>query len=69
MLVHYAGVTITDKMLDYTTNISLEVYTQLGLKIKRELPITQKVITFAMIRCNAMFTNSLTMLLRWITHV
>ena len=69
MLVHYAGVTITDKMLDYTTNISLEVYTQLGLEVKRELPITQKVIAFAMIRCDTMFTNCLTMLLRWITHI
>lgn len=41
MLVHYAGATMIDKVLDYTTNISLEVYTQLGLKVKRELPITQ----------------------------
>ena len=69
MLVHYACVTMIDKVLDYTTNISLEVYTQLGLEVKRELPITQKVITFAMIRCDTMFTNSLTMLLRWVTHI
>lgn len=41
MLVHYACVTMIDKVLDYTTNISLEAYTQVGLKVKRELPITQ----------------------------